>query len=97
MTKRLSAKYKTDRRFGENIWGRPKSPVNKRQYGPGQHGQRRKGKVSDFGAQLVAKQKLRFAEAPVTIIYTDYSIAKGQRLSNSVRILEDLFMERLTR
>lgn len=45
----------------------------------------------------IAKQKLRFAEAPVTIIYTDYSIAKGQRLSNSVRILEDLFMERLTR
>src|SRR3546814_5041368 len=49
MTKRTSAKHKLDRRMGENIWGRPKSPVNKREYGPGQHGQRRKGKMSDFG------------------------------------------------
>ena len=54
MSKRHSAKYKIDRRMGENIWGRPKSPVNKREYGPGQHGQRRKGKMSDFGIQLRA-------------------------------------------
>ena len=59
MSKRQSAKYKLDRRMGENIWGRPKSPVNKRDYGPGQHGQRRKGKLSDFGLQLRAKQKLK--------------------------------------
>ncbi len=59
MTKRTSAKYKIDRRMGENIWGRPKSPVNKREYGPGQHGQRRKNKLSDFGTQLRAKQKLK--------------------------------------
>ena len=59
MTKRTSAKYKIDRRMGENIWGRAKSPVNKREYGPGQHGQRRKGKMSDFGTQLRAKQKLK--------------------------------------
>ncbi len=59
MTKRTSAKYKIDRRMGENIWGRPKSPVNRREYGPGQHGQRRKGKLSDFGVQLRAKQKLK--------------------------------------
>jgi small subunit ribosomal protein S4 len=59
MTKRASAKYKIDRRNGENIWGRAKSPVNRREYGPGQHGQRRKGKVSDFGTQLRAKQKLK--------------------------------------
>jgi len=58
MTKRLESKYKINRRLGENLWGRPKSPVNKRQYGPGQHGQRRK-KPSDFGTQLAAKQKLR--------------------------------------
>ena len=51
MTKRAEAKYKIDRRMGENIWGRPKSPVNRREYGPGQHGQRRKGKLSDFGVQ----------------------------------------------
>ncbi len=54
-----SAKYKLDRRMGENIWGRPKSPINQRSYGPGQHGQRRKYKVSDFGLQLRAKQKLK--------------------------------------
>ena len=59
MSKRQSAKYKIDRRMGENIWGRPKSPINQRPYGPGQHGQRRKSKVSDFGLQLRAKQKLK--------------------------------------
>ena len=59
MTKRAEAKYKIDRRMGQNIWGRPKSPVNRREYGPGQHGQRRKGKLSDFGTQLKAKQKLK--------------------------------------
>src|SRR5262245_24625562 len=59
MTKRNEAKYKIDRRMGQNIWGRPKSPVNRREYGPGQHGQRRKGKVSDYGVQLRAKQKLK--------------------------------------
>ena len=59
MTKRTAAKHKIDRRMGENIWGRPKSPVNRREYGPGQHGQRRKAKLSDFGIQLRAKQKLK--------------------------------------
>jgi ribosomal protein S4 len=59
MSKRKASKYKIDRRMGENIWGRPKSSVNRRSYGPGQHGQRRKSKVSDFGIQLRAKQKLK--------------------------------------
>jgi small subunit ribosomal protein S4 len=59
MSKRQQAKYKIDRRMGENIWGRPKSPVNQRSYGPGQHGQRRRQKISDFGLQLRAKQKLK--------------------------------------
>jgi small subunit ribosomal protein S4 len=59
MTKRLTSKYKLDRRMGESIWGRPKSPVNKRSYGPGQHGQRRARKLSDYGTQLQAKQKLK--------------------------------------
>jgi small subunit ribosomal protein S4 len=58
MTKRAESKYKINRRLGVNLWGRPKSPINKREYGPGQHGQRRK-KVTDFGTQLMAKQKLR--------------------------------------
>ncbi|MDR3528107.1 MAG: 30S ribosomal protein S4 [Rhizomicrobium sp.] len=59
MTKRSPSKYKIDRRMGESIWGRPKSPVNKRSYGPGQHGQRRAKKLSDYGTQLQAKQKLK--------------------------------------
>ena len=59
MTKRANAKYKLDRRMGENIWGRNKSPINKRAYGPGQHGQRKSRKLSDYGTQLHAKQKLK--------------------------------------
>jgi len=59
MSKRTSSKYKLDRRMGESVWGRPKSPVNKRSYGPGQHGQRRAKKLSDYGTQLQAKQKLK--------------------------------------
>ena len=58
MTKRVESKYKINRRLGVNLWGRPKSPIGKRDYGPGQHGQRRK-KVTDFGVQLAAKQKLK--------------------------------------
>ena len=58
MGKRLSSKHKIDRRLGVNLWGRAKSPLNKREYGPGQHGQRRK-KPTDYGTQLMAKQKLK--------------------------------------
>ena len=58
MSKRQQSKYKICRRLGVNLWGRPKSPTNRRDYGPGQHGQRRR-KPSDFGVQLSAKQRLR--------------------------------------
>ncbi len=58
MSKRVQSKYKINRRLGVNLWGRPRSPFNKREYGPGQHGQRRR-KPSDFGMQLAAKQKLK--------------------------------------
>jgi len=64
MTKRIRAKHKIDRRLGENIWGRPKSPLNRRESRPGQHGERRQGKLSDFGQQLKAKQKLKAIMAP---------------------------------
>ena len=57
MTKRTSAKYKLDRRMGENVFGRPKSPVNRREYGPGQHGQRRKGKISATTASSCAPSR----------------------------------------
>jgi len=66
MTKRISAKHKIDRRLKINLWGRPKSPFNKRDYGPGQHGQGRKGKPSDYGIQLQAKQKLKVTMVTLT-------------------------------
>ena len=59
MTKRLNSKHKVDRRLKVNLWGRPKSPFNTRAYGPGQHGQAKQGKPSDYGIQLQAKQKLK--------------------------------------
>ena len=93
MTKRTSAKYKIDRRMGENIWGRPKSPVNRREYGPGQHGQRRKGKMSDFGTQLRAKQKLKgyygdLTEKQFRRIYAEAERVKGDTGENLIGLLE---------
>ncbi|HUR43103.1 MAG TPA: 30S ribosomal protein S4 [Aestuariivirga sp.] len=93
MTKRLTAKHKIDRRMGENIWGRPKSPVNKREYGPGQHGQRRKGKPSDFGIQLKAKQKLKgyyanISERQFRSIYQEASRMTGDSSENLIGLLE---------
>ncbi|MBZ6378942.1 30S ribosomal protein S4 [Pacificimonas flava] len=93
MSKRQNSKYKLDRRMGENIWGRPKSPVNKREYGPGQHGQRRKGKMSDFGIQLRAKQKLKGYYGDVTEkqfqkYYTQAARMKGDTSQNLIGILE---------
>jgi small subunit ribosomal protein S4 len=93
VTKRTAAKYKLDRRMGENIWGRPKSPVNRRDYGPGQHGQRRKGKLSDFGLQLRAKQKLKgyygdLTEKQFRRIYTEAERVKGDTGENLIGLLE---------
>ena len=93
MTKRTSAKHKLDRRMGENIWGRPKSPVNRREYGPGQHGQRRKGKISDFGIQLRAKQKLKgyygdLTEKQFRRIYGEAERVKGDTGENLIGLLE---------
>ena len=93
MTKRANAKYKIDRRMGENIWGRPKSPVNKREYGPGQHGQRRKGKMSDFGTQLKAKQKLKgyyanLSERQFRKVYEEATRMTGDASENLIGLLE---------
>ena len=93
MTKRSEAKYKIDRRMGQNIWGRPKSPVNRREYGPGQHGQRRKGKLSDFGVQLRAKQKLKGYYANISEnqfhgIYVEAGRMKGDTGENLIGLLE---------
>ena len=93
MTKRHEAKYKIDRRMGQNVWGRPKSPVNKREYGPGQHGQRRKSKLSDYGVQLKAKQKLRgyygnISERQFRGIYTEARRQKGDTGAHMIGLLE---------
>ena len=93
MSKRKSAKHKLDRRMGENIWGRPHSPVNRRSYGPGQHGQRRKSKVSDFGLQLRAKQKLKGYYGDVTekqfkATYKAADRMKGDTGQNLIGLLE---------
>jgi len=93
VTKRTSAKYKLDRRMGENVFGRPKSPVNRREYGPGQHGQRRKGKLSDFGVQLRAKQKLKGYYGDVTEkqfkqTFQQASRMKGDASQNLIGLLE---------
>ena len=93
MTKRHEAKYKIDRRMGENVWGRPKSPVNKREYGPGQHGQRRKSKLSDYGVQLKAKQKLRgyygnITERQFRGIYAEARRLKGDTGAHMIGLLE---------
>ncbi len=93
MSKRHAAKYKIDRRMGENIWGRPKSPVNRREYGPGQHGQRRKGKLSDYGVQLRAKQKLKgyyanISERQFRGVYQEAIRLKGDSGAHLIGLLE---------
>jgi small subunit ribosomal protein S4 len=93
MTKRLTSKYKLDRRMGESIWGRPKSPVNKRSYGPGQHGQRRARKLSDYGTQLQAKQKLKgyygnITERQFRRYYQEAARKQGDTGENMIGLLE---------
>ena len=93
MTKRATSKYKLDRRMGESIWGRHKSPVNKRSYGPGQHGQRRAKKLSDYGTQLQAKQKLKgyygnITERQFRRYYQEASRRPGDTGENMIGLLE---------
>jgi small subunit ribosomal protein S4 len=92
MTKRAESKYKINRRLGVNLWGRAKSPLNKREYGPGQHGQRRK-KPSEYGLQLHAKQKLKgyygnITERQFRKIYAEAARRKGDTGENLVELLE---------
>ena len=92
MTKRVQSKYKINRRLGVNLWGRPKSPINTRDYGPGQHGQRRK-KPSDSGLQLMAKQKLKgyygnISEKQFRKYYTEAVRRRGDTSENLIGILE---------
>jgi len=93
MTKRLASKHKVDRRLKVNLWGRPKSPFNSRDYGPGQHGQSRKGKPSDYGIQLQAKQKMKFYygnmnERQFRNTYRKAMNQKGNTSENLVAFLE---------
>jgi len=93
MTKRLASKHKVDRRLKVNLWGRPKSPFNSRNYPPGQHGKARKGKPSDYGTQLEAKQKMKFYygnmnERQFRNIYRKALQKKGNTTENLVGFLE---------
>src|SRR5437764_10805819 len=92
MTKRTESKYKINRRLGANLWGRPKSPLTRRDYGPGQHGQRRK-KPSDFGTQLMAKQKLKgyygnIGERQFRRLYEEASRRRGDTGETLIELLE---------
>jgi len=92
MTKRAESKYKINRRLGVNLWGRSKSPIAKRDYGPGQHGQRRR-KPSDFGVQLMAKQKLKgyygnISEKQFQKYYQEAVRRKGDTSENLIELLE---------
>ncbi len=93
MSKRIKSKHKVDRRLGVNLWGRPKSPYNKRAYGPGQHGQRASAKPSDYKIQLQAKQKLKnyygnLNERQFRNVYKEAARRKGNTGENLVGILE---------
>mgnify|MGYP005997147773 CR=1 FL=1 len=93
MTKRLNSKHKVDRRLKVNLWGRPKSPFNTRAYGPGQHGQSRSSKPSDYGIQLQAKQKLKayygnINERQFRNIYRKALAKKGDTTENLIALLE---------
>lgn len=93
MTKRLNSKYKIDRRLGVNLWGRPKSPINGRSYRPGQHGQGRVGKISDFGLQLRAKQQLKgyygnIGEKQFRRLFDEAVRRRGDTGENLVGLLE---------
>ena len=93
MTKRIRAKHKIDRRLGQNIWGRPKSPLNKRESRPGQHGERRQAKLSDYGQQLRAKQKLKgyyanIMERQFNRIYKEARRFKGSTSEHLIGLLE---------
>ena len=93
MTKRINAKHKVDRRLRVNLWGKPKSPFNTRNYPPGQHGQNKKGKPTDYGTQLNAKQKLKayygnINERQFRNIYRKAINKKGDSTENLVGLLE---------
>jgi small subunit ribosomal protein S4 len=92
MTKRVESKYKINRRLQVNLWGRPKSSINNREYPPGQHGQRRR-KASDFGTQLMAKQKLKgyygnIGERQFRRIYEEATRRHGDTVENLIGLLE---------
>ncbi len=93
MSKRAESKYKINRRLGVNLWGRAKSPIAKREYGPGQHGQRRKQKPTDYGVQLMAKQKLKgyygnIGEKQFRKYYEEAVRRKGDTSENLIELLE---------
>lgn len=93
MTKRATAKYKVSRRLGLSLWGRDKDPFNKRSYAPGQHGQAKRRKTSDFGTQLREKQKLKgyygnLNERQFRRVYQEAARRRGDTGENLIGLLE---------
>ena len=93
MTKRLRSKHKVDRRLKVNLWGRPKSPFNSRNTPPGQHGNKRPSRPSDYGIQLQAKQKLKsyygnMNERQFRNCYRKAIKKKGDTVENLIGLLE---------
>jgi small subunit ribosomal protein S4 len=92
MSKRQESKFKINRRLGENLWGRAKSPINKREYPPGQHGQKRK-KPTDYGTQLMAKQRLKgyygnITEKQFRRAFAEANRRRGDTSENLIGLLE---------
>lgn len=87
----VTTKKKKERQLGV-IWGAPNSSVAKREYAPGQHGQRKK-KPTDYGEQLSAKQKLKtyygnVSEKQFHKYYVEAIRRSGDAAENLVGLLE---------
>lgn len=91
MSRYTGSSYKQARRVGFSISETGKE-LAKREYGPGQHGNARKGKLSDYGNQLKEKQKVRFMyglnERQFKKTFTEAAKMKGIQGDNFLKLLE---------
>ena len=94
MAKINTPRGKLVRKFGENIFGNPKYDrlLNRKPYGPGQHAQTRRGKISNYGTQLQEKQKIKFMygllEKQFRITFKKAEKLKGETGTNMLQLLE---------
>ena len=94
MAKINTPRGKLVRKFGENIFGNPKYDrlLNRKPYGPGQHAQTRRVKISNYGTQLQEKQKIKFMygllEKQFRITFKNAEKLKGETGTNMLQLLE---------